>query len=144
RLRAIACPWLPAAVWVCADAIVARWPLGGFSWGEIGYAFHDVAPARAVASVGGVTFVTFLVVPLNALLADLVGARRALGSYIRAQAGIAVVAAIVVVATLTRSQPPVVGTLRVALVQGNDKNRDLTPAEIDAHYLPASHFALAR
>ena len=49
----------------------SRWPFGGFSWGEVGYAFHDVAPARAVASVGGVTFVTFLAVALNALLADL-------------------------------------------------------------------------
>ena len=128
---------------MCADAIVARWPLGGFSWGEIGYAFHDIAPARAVAGVGGVTFVTFLVVALNALFADLVGERHSLGSYVRAQAGIAGVAAVVVAATVTRAQPPVVGTLRVALVQGNDKNRDLTPAEIDARYLPASHFALA-
>ena len=43
------------------------WPLGGFSWGEVGYAFHDVAPARALASVGGVALVTFLAVALNAL-----------------------------------------------------------------------------
>ena len=52
--RRIANPWLTAAVWVCADALVARWPFGGFSWGEVGYAFHDLAPARAVAGVGGV------------------------------------------------------------------------------------------
>ncbi len=71
RLHRIANPWLTAAVWVCSDALVSRWPFGGFSWGEVGYAFHALAPARDVASVGGVTFVTFLAVALNAFLADL-------------------------------------------------------------------------
>jgi apolipoprotein N-acyltransferase len=144
RTRGIANPWLTAAVWVCADAIVARWPLGGFSWGEVGYAFHDIAPARAIASVGGVSLVTFLAVALNALLADLFFERRAFGAYLRAQAGIAVIAAIMVAATVTRAQPREVGALHVALVQGNDKNRDLTATETDARYLPASHFELAR
>jgi apolipoprotein N-acyltransferase len=143
RVHRVASPWLTAAVWVCADAVVARWPFGGFSWGEVGYAFHDLAPARDVASVGGVTFVTFLAVALNALLADLLVGRGDVRAYLRAQAGIAVVAATVVVATITRAQPPVVGSLRVALVQGNDKNRDLTDAEMKADYLPNSHFALA-
>ncbi len=143
RLRKVSNPWLTAAVWVCADAVVSRWPFGGFSWGEIGYAFHDVVPARDVASVGGVTLVTFLAVALNAFLADLLVQRGSVRVYLRAQAGIAVIAMIVVVATLTRAQPGVVGPLRVALVQGNDKNRDLTDAEMQADYLPKSHFALA-
>src|SRR5258708_12990367 len=65
RRRGIANPWLTAGVWVCADAVVARWPFGGFSWGEIGYAFHDVAPVRALPGVGGVTFVSFLALALN-------------------------------------------------------------------------------
>lgn len=142
--RRIASPWLTAAVWVCADALVARWPFGGFSWGEIGYAFHDLAPARAVAGVGGVSLLTFLAVALNALLADLFRERSSLGAYVRSHAGIAVVATVVVTATVTRADPHVVGPLHVALIQGNDKDRELTPAEIDARYLPASHFALAR
>jgi apolipoprotein N-acyltransferase len=144
RAHWIANPWLTAAVWVCADAVVARWPFGGFSWGEIGYAFHDVAPARALASVGGVTFVTFLAVALNALIADLVCERRALGPYARTQAGIALIAAIVVTATVTRARPLPVGPLHVALVQGNDQNRDLSDAELQADFLPNRHFALAR
>ena len=45
RTQRIANPWLTAAVWILADALVARFPLGGFSWGEIGYAFHNVEPA---------------------------------------------------------------------------------------------------
>jgi apolipoprotein N-acyltransferase len=144
RARGIANPWLTAAVWVSADALVSRWPFGGFSWGEVGYAFHDIAPARAVASVGGVTFVTFLAVALNACLADLFDGRRSVAGYLRAQAGVALIAGIVVVATVTRAQPTVVGPLRVALVQGNDKNRNLTDAEMKADYLPRSHFELAR
>jgi len=142
--RGFRSPWLTAAIWVSADALVARWPFGGFSWGEVGYAFHNVAPARAVASVGGVTLVTFLAVALNALLADLFDRRRSVGGYVRAEAGIALIAAVVVLATVTRSQPVVVGPLRVALVQGNDKNRDLTDAEMEAKFLPHSHFDLAR
>jgi apolipoprotein N-acyltransferase len=144
RSRGLANPWLTAAVWVSAEALLARWPLGGFSWGEVGYAFHDVAPARAVASVGGVALVSFLAVALNALLADFVGERHTPRRYAWTEVGIALVALVVVTATVTRAEPPVVGPLRVALVQGNDKNRDLTNAEIDDRYLPASHFDLAR
>ena len=33
--------------------------------------------------------------------------------------------------------------MRVAILQGNDKNRELTDAEIDTRYLPNSHFELA-
>jgi apolipoprotein N-acyltransferase len=144
RSRGLASPWLTAAVWVSAEALLARWPFGGFSWGEVGYAFHDIAPARAVASVGGVALVSFLAVALNALLADFVGERRTPRRYLWTEVGIALVALAVVSATITRAEPPVVGSLRVALVQGNDKNRDLTQAELDARYLPVSHFELAR
>ncbi len=144
RMHRVASPWLTAAVWVCADALVSRWPFGGFSWGEIGYAFHDVAPARDVAGIGGVTLVTFLAVALNALFADLLLSPGSVRSYLRAHAGIAVVAAVAIVATVTRAEPTGVGSLRIALVQGNDKNRDLTDAEMQADLLPKSHFALAQ
>jgi apolipoprotein N-acyltransferase len=39
--------------------------------------------------------------------------------------------------------PKTVGEFHVALLQGNDKNRDLTAAEVRARYIPAQHFALA-
>ena len=144
RRARVSNPWVTAAVWVCAEAAVARWPFGGFSWGEVGYSFHQIAPARAVASVGGVSLVTFLAVALNALVADLVSERRTFGAYVRAQLGIATIAAVTVGATLARAEPHVVKDLHVALVQGNDLNRDLTDAEVADRYLPASHFRLAR
>jgi len=144
RSRGLANPWLTAAVWVSGEAFLARWPFGGFSWGEVGYAFHNIAPARAVASVGGVALVSFLAVVLNALLADFVGERGLPRRWVWTEAGIALVVVVVVAATVTRAEPPVVGSLRVALVQGNDKNRELTNTELDERYLPASHFALAR
>ena len=144
RSRGVSNPFLTAAIWICADAGVARFPFGGLSWGEIGYAFHDIAPARAVASVGGVTLVTYLAVALNAFLAELWTERGRIADASRALLGVTVVAAIVVGATVTRADPPVSGSLRVAIAQGNDLDRDLTPAELDARYLPASHFDLAR
>ncbi len=142
RRYRVAAPWITAAVWVCADALVARWPVGGLSWGEIGYSFHDAAPARALASVGGVALVGYLAVVVNAVLADLLRP-AARSQRIWTVAGVAVVAVAVVGATVTRTEPRPEATLRVALVQGNDKDRDLTAAEEDARYLPNSHFALA-
>jgi apolipoprotein N-acyltransferase len=48
------------------------------------------------------------------------------------------------VVVVARPEPVPVGPLRVAIVQGNDKNRDLTATEEDERYLPKSHFELAK
>ncbi len=135
-------PLLVAALWVIADAVVARFPLQGFSWGEIGYAMHDVAPARSLAALGGLTLVSFAVVALNAALLDLVTGRRVRARIVAAGtvAGVVVVTAI---ASAFALRPSASGTLHVAILQGNDLDRDLTPAEIDNRYLPRSHFRLA-
>ncbi|MGQ0824723.1 MAG: apolipoprotein N-acyltransferase [Actinomycetota bacterium] len=139
--RGVQSPWLTAVVWVLAEATVARVPFSGFSWGEVGFALHDIAPARAVASVGGVALVTFLTVAVNGLLADLFA--RPSRTHVRfAAAGIATAFAVTAAAVVVRSDPTPVAELRVAIVQGNDKNRDLTAAEKKARYLPNSHFAL--
>ena len=148
RSRGIANPFLIAAVWVLAEATVARVPLGGFSWGEVGFAFHDIGLGRALASDGGVELVTFFAVALNAFLADAVIAARARGTvsrptWARLASGLAAVVVLPVVAAGVRTAPHPDGTLRVAILQGNDKNRDLTAAEEKARYLPNSHFRLA-
>ena len=145
--RSAANPFSSAAVWVLAEGLVARWPFGGFSWGEVGYAFHNVAVARAVASDGGVALVTFFAVALNALIADgVVNAwnRRLVtrAGWVRLGAGLTIVLILPVAAAVTRTEPRPAGPLRVAILQGNDLNRDLTPAEETARYLPNSHFRL--
>jgi apolipoprotein N-acyltransferase len=85
------------------------------------------------------------VVVLNALLADLVmAAYRGTGRKILwGEVGVALIAIGVVAATFTQAPPKFTGGLRVALVQGNDLNRDLTAEEINERYLPNSHFELA-
>jgi apolipoprotein N-acyltransferase len=148
RRRGIANPFLIAAVWVLAEATVARVPLGGFSWGEVGFAFHNIGIGRALASDGGVELVTFFAVALNAFLSDAIIAvwkRRTISrsTWAYLAAGLTAVIGLPLVATVVRSAPHPTGTMRVAILQGNDKNRDLTTAEINARYLPSSHFRLA-
>jgi apolipoprotein N-acyltransferase len=144
-------PLLTAAVWVMGEALVARWPLGGFSWGETGYALHNFAPARSLAALGGLPLVSFVVVAINASLLELV-----LGSRLRTRrataprhlrAGAVSLAAVFVVGALASAfalHPTASGKLRFAILQGNNLNRDLTSAEEDDRYLPRSHFGLAR
>ena len=100
RARGLTNPFLTAAVWVCAEAVVTRFPFGGFSWGEVGAAFHDLVPGRAAASVGGVALVTFLAVALNAFLAD--SSRGAGNGRTRAcRRGMLVIAVVVIGVTAT-------------------------------------------
>jgi apolipoprotein N-acyltransferase len=138
-------PVLLAAIWVRGEALVARWPFGGFSWGEVGYAMHDLAPARSVAALGGLPLVSFVVVALNAAFVELLVRRAPCAPHARALA-VATIAGVVVLtagASAFALRPIATGRLRVAILQGNNLDRDLTPAELDARYLPHSHFELA-
>ncbi|MGH9027482.1 MAG: hypothetical protein ACRDWD_15405, partial [Acidimicrobiia bacterium] len=99
--------WLVAATWVVFEASRGRWPLGGLPWGEVGVAFHDIPPARDLASWGGVMLLTFLVVAANGLLLDALlalrgRAPRPLGF---AAAGLAAVALVTVVGSAIRFEP---------------------------------------
>jgi apolipoprotein N-acyltransferase len=145
RRRGLASPWLTAAVWVVCEGLVARFPLGGFSWAELGYATHDLAPLRALATLGGLPLVSYAIALGNAALTDALAggrARRRL-DVSRALAVVAVTAVAVAAWFVAWPATTVTGRLHVAMLQGNDKNRDLTAAEEDARYLPATHFALA-
>lgn len=149
-------PFLIAAIWVLAEALVARWPLGGFSWGEVGYALHNVAPARSLAAAGGLPLVSFVVVVINASLLQLaIGRHHSVTAYARdahasigvvrgvAVGSVAAVLAVTAIAAAFALHPTPSGQLHVAILQGNNLNRDLTQAELDARYLPRSHFLLA-
>lgn len=146
-------PWTTAAVWVLVEAFMGRIPLGGFSWGEVGYAFHGVGVVRSLASWGGVLVISFVVVAVNALLLDIgvaLSRRRAAPqgagagrSLLRAGVGIGIVALVTVGLHVAVFEPTPTGEMSFALVQANDINRDLTDAELNARYLPRRHLAEA-
>lgn len=127
-----------AALWVLAEAGRSRVPFGGFSWGEAGYAFHDLIPGRSLAAWGGVALVSLAAVSVNGLVADAVSGRRR-----QALIGVAAVGLAVLAAQALLPAPTITGRMRVALVQGNDKNRELTAEEVASRYLPTNHLRLA-
>ncbi len=138
-------PWLTAALWVMFEQLRDRFPFGGLPWGETGAALHDVPVARSLASWGGVALVTFLVVAVNGLLVDALAATRARSwNGMAAAAGLAVVVALTGFSDAFRFQPTEDGRpLRIATIQGNDQNRDITdPAEFERVVVEA-HFRLA-
>jgi len=151
RERRVCSPVLVAAVWVVFEGLRGRWPLGGLPFGEVGLALHDATWARALATWGGVTLVTFVVVFVNATLVEVgvaVGewrhgrseaGRRSV--HLAASLGIAVVLVLLAVGLRPETEPT--GGLRFALLQGNDQNRDLTHRQLDHDYLTRRHLALA-
>nr|WP_279591153.1 apolipoprotein N-acyltransferase [Modestobacter marinus] len=70
-------PLWAAALWVGAEALRGRWPLGGFPWGRLGFSQAD-GPFTALAAYGGVPLVSFAIALTGTLLAaGLVGLHRA-------------------------------------------------------------------
>jgi apolipoprotein N-acyltransferase len=147
RRRGLWSPLLVAAVWVVFEALRARWPLGGLPFGEVGLSLHDVGWARALASWGGVTLVTFVVVLVNAALVELAAAivarPRLLGAAVSMVLVLLLVVVVVVAAVGLRPETDPTGRIRFALLQGNDQNRDLTQREINRDFLTRRHLALA-
>jgi apolipoprotein N-acyltransferase len=138
-------PWLIGAAWVVPEALRGRFPFGGLPWGDLGVALHDIQPARALASWGGVALVSFLLVVFSAAFVDLAVAVRSHAPRALAVAagGLTVVVVLVGALDVTRYQPHDTGTLRIATLQGNDQDRYLTTAEKQSGYLTERHFALA-
>lgn len=141
--RGVASPLLTAAAWAVMEALRGRAPLGGFPWADVGVALHGLAPARALAGFGGVALVGFVAVALAGYLADLATAitsqrRRALAL---ASAGAAAMVVVGAVAQWARYEGHVTGRLRVAILQGNDRQLSLRAQQ--RQLLTDEHFALA-
>jgi apolipoprotein N-acyltransferase len=141
--RGIRSPFVVAAVWVLGEALRTRWPLGGLAWGQIGVALHDFDFGRALASWGGVPLATYVVVAFTSSI--VVVLQRARGGRLGWRGFVPLVVTVVAIVTFTlgRYEPTPSGSLRFALLQGNDKDRYLTQAEFDEAYLTRSHLALA-
>jgi apolipoprotein N-acyltransferase len=60
---------LPLA-WAGLEIARGRWPLGGFTWGDLGYSQMDGAPVVNIARWAGVFGVSAAIVCVNALLAE--------------------------------------------------------------------------
>jgi apolipoprotein N-acyltransferase len=111
----------------------------------VGYAFHDLGVVRAVAGWGGVVLVSWMAVAMNGLLLDAVLAWRSGGrpTAVRSLGGVMVVVAVAAMAAAALPDLTSTGRLRVAMVQGNDLNRDPTPQEIEDRYIVRNHLRLA-
>jgi apolipoprotein N-acyltransferase len=141
--RGVSSPWLTAAAWVVVEALLGRWPLGGFAWCNLGVSLHDVPAARALASFGGVLLVSFVIVAVNGFLLDAVVALHAhrMRPALYAAAGLVALVVFTVVADAARFEPTVTARLHFALLQGDDQ--ELSLAEQNTQQLTPAHLALA-
>jgi apolipoprotein N-acyltransferase len=115
-LRAVAA----AGAWTAVEALLARWPFGGFGWGRVAFSQAD-APALGLAALGGAPLVSFAVALVGALLAQVLlargGRRRPLT---RGLPLVAAAAAVLLAGSLVpRPTDAESGDLAVAAVQGN-------------------------
>lgn len=108
--------WAAAAAggWALMEYARARLPVGGFSWGMVGYPMGEYAATRAAAQWIGTSGWSVVLVALAAgLVLVLDGDRR------RHAAGAAAVAALLLVGGAASPAAPDGPSLRVAVVQGN-------------------------
>ncbi len=141
--RGIASPLLTAAVWVVLESLRGRAPLGGFPWADLGVSLHDLAPARALASLGGTLLVSFVIVAFNGFVLDAVVAARAheMRATTTAALGLVGVLVFVAIADVARFDPTPTGRMRFALLQGDDE--ELPLAEQTNQPLTDTHLELA-
>ncbi|WP_188190087.1 apolipoprotein N-acyltransferase [Nonomuraea sp. SYSU D8015] len=117
--RLLAAMLVLPSMWVVVEALRSWKHLGG-AWGLLGLSQWQVRPVLAVAAVGGVWLLSFLLVAVNVGLTTTVLPRVRLRTRLT---GAGVAAVLVVAAAgfgLVRHEPTMTGTLRVAGVQPGD------------------------
>lgn len=134
---------LTAALWTGVDWARGFWPLGGFTWGGLGYTQHDNPFLLPLASVTGVWGVTFVVVLVNALLAAALGG----GAGALRRSG-APALALALAAALLPSAIPLPWSsgpaLEVAVVQGNVPKERATDFYLRTREVARNHISLHR
>ena len=110
-----------AALWTAIDWLRGSWPLGGFTWGGLGYTQHANHLLLPLASVTGVWGITFVIVLVNALALGMLDHLRDRSRPRRgATAALVAVALVAVVGPALVPRPAATGPrLSVAVVQGN-------------------------
>lgn len=123
RPTGVLAPFLVGAAWVVAEFV--RGDLEGNPWGTVGYTQARVLPLVQIAEWTGVYGVSFLVVAMNAALADVTVATMERRSWRAPAASVGLVATLSVGTALfgfhrlgaIEAEPP--GGVPIAIVQGN-------------------------
>jgi len=117
---------VPAAILFPALWCTGEWVRGsgelGFPWGVLGYSQVPFLPTLQLASVAGLTGLTFGIVAVNALLAGAVLERR--GRWVRSAGAVALVVAAALWGSTRLDDPNDGPTVRAALVQPSVLSRD--------------------
>ncbi|MFN2545072.1 MAG: apolipoprotein N-acyltransferase [Actinomycetota bacterium] len=107
-----------AALWAGVEYLRSMWPLGGFTWGGLGYSQTSdgfLLPLASITGVWGVSFVVALVNGFVLLAVERIRLRRvAAAGFLAASLGA------VMLPALTPIHAPDGRWLDVAIVQGND------------------------
>ena len=111
--RGLANPFALAASWTAFEWL-RSWLLTGFTWGGLGYAWHDNALALGLAQLSGVHGVSFIAVLFGASVIALPAKRVAACAGLALVAGLHAYSAISVASSVGGSR-----SLRVAVLQGN-------------------------
>lgn len=104
-------------LWAGAEILRGRQPVGGFTWGSLGYSQHGGGPVRSIARVGGVIVVGVVVFAINALIAEMLTARPGIAR--RWAGAIALFLAVTPTFLPLGLAGPSAGTFSIAAVQGN-------------------------
>ena len=134
-----------AALWTAIDWVRAVWPIGGFTWGGLGYTQHGNGLTLPLATLTGVWGVTFAVMLVNALLLEALLPRdaRALGAGRRGG-----LVAVALAAALLPAAIPVRGAagpkIDVAVVQGNVPTSLASDRLLQSDQVALNHIALNR
>ncbi len=127
---------MAAAMWVGAEFLRSVAPVGGFTWGQLVQSQHDLTWLLRPAALGGGWLVSFLVVIVNALIAE---AWRQRTHVVRSGAFVAGAGGLLVLPLLLPSPAATGPRARIAIVQGNvQSDPENFPTEIERELL-ASH-----
>ncbi len=132
-----------AALWTGIEYLRALWPLGGFTWGGVGYTQANdgfLLPLASWTGVWGVSFVVVLVNALVLLALERVGRRRRAAAV--GMVGVALMA--VLLPGLIRIPAPDGRRLDVAIVQGNDHEQPLPDPDQENLSIAQNHARLHR
>ncbi|HMC51139.1 MAG TPA: apolipoprotein N-acyltransferase [Acidimicrobiales bacterium] len=129
-----------AALWTGTEYLRSLWPLGGFTWGGIGYTQAGNGFLLPLASVTGVWGVAFVVIVVNALL--LLALERAGTRRTAAAALVATSFGVTMVPALIPIPAPTGRSLDVAVVQGNAIEHPLPSAAQEQLVIARTHAGL--